>query len=294
MSMSLIEKALEKTRSTNRAPTRTEPAPEIRATDPVPVAPLVSALTAPREVLEPELQVSEERLRAIGVRAPDSFIHQQLSEYRHIKRQLLTEMSGSSDAKSRVVLVTSALAGEGKSFSAVNLAMSLALEPDFVTLLVDADVIKPNVSRQFGLVDRRGLMDAALHDDIDVESLVVTTSIPGLSILPAGTPSRNATENFGSARMSQVIRQLLLPQNRIVVIDSLPMLLTTEVRTLVPHAGQVVFVVRAQATPKSAVLQSLDLLGSECNVKLMLNAVEPDNLARYYGYSYNYNYASRS
>lgn len=293
--MSLIERALEKTRTAARAtaPTPT-PAQEAAARVAVttPSAVIAPAPSVPRERAAPDLQVSDELLHLIGVRAPEVSAHQQASEYRQIKRQLIAEIRQSGQSNTRFVMVTSALAGEGKSYSAVNLALSLARDPDFSTLLVDADVIKPNVSRQFGVDHRRGLTDAVTNDDLDPESLVVTTSIPGLSILPAGLPCRNATEYFGSTRMADVFRSLLLPPNRIVVLDSLPMLLTTEARALAAHAGQVVFVVRAESTPKRAVLQSLDLLGEDCNVKLILNAAEADKISQYYGYNYSYNYTA--
>lgn len=290
--MSLIEKALEKTRLMARQAAQTaplEPKASIASTTRSAISPVV---LAPRESAVPDLQITEELLQRIGVRAPEGLAHQQASEYRHMKRKLLAEIRSSETGRARLIMVASALSGEGKSYSAVNLALSLAHDPDFSTLLVDADVVKPNVSRQFGVEQRRGLTDAVTHDDLDPESLVLTTNIPGLSILPAGLPCHDATEYLGSARMADVFAKLLLPKNRIVVLDSLPMLLTTEARELAAHAGQVVFVVRAESTPKSAVLQSLELLGEDCNVKLVLNATEADKMSQYYGYSYNYNYTA--
>jgi receptor protein-tyrosine kinase len=234
--------------------------------------------------------ITEEMLRAVGPVPEAEFHRQKVAEYRHIKRRVIADMR--SDDASRFVLIASALAGEGKSFCAVNLALSLALEPDYAVLLIDADVIKPNLSRRFGLVGKPGLLDAATDPALDVESVVLSTNIEGLSVLPAGRPHENATEHFASARMQQLMQQLLQVPNRIVVVDGLPLLLTTEARVLAPLAGQVLLVVRAESTPQSAVMQALSLLGQEVNVKLILNAVVRNRFNHYYGYGYSYDYGA--
>ena len=288
--MSLIEKALDKARvggdrDMPREVTRDVAPPAVRKASAAP-SPLASRVTE-----SPILMVDDSFLRSVGLRAPAEQLHQQMAEYRHIKRQLLTTMLNPSEPnKARIVLVSSAVAGDGKTFSATNLALSLALEPDFAVLLVDADIIKTSLSRAFGIADRKGLMDAAANPNIDVESLVLSTSMEGLSILPAGHPHPNATELFGSARMQQIMQQMVSAPNRIVVIDSLPLLLTTEVRSLIQHAGQVLLVVRADFTPQNAVQQSLDLLEGHENVQLMLNAAVRTRLTDYYSYSNGYSY----
>jgi protein-tyrosine kinase len=246
---------------------------------------------APRRVEAPELLVTDSLLDAAGLLAPHDQQRQVTSEYRHIKRRLLSEIQAGS--ANRMVLMASALPGEGKSFSSANLAFSLALEPDFTVVLVDADVIKPNLTRVFGLLNRQGLLDAAADRSVDVESLVVSTSIEGLSVLPAGRTDANATEYFASSRMQEVVNELLAVPNRLLVVDSLPLLLTTESRALVPLAGQVVLVVRAESTPQQAVLQAVDLLGEDVNVKVLLNAMVRTRAQAYMGYGYygyNYNY----
>jgi protein-tyrosine kinase len=299
--MSLIERALQKAR-TNRpavaAPRgveatvldasqnpRTVP---IADTRPVPV--LVTEFS--RVAAAPQLQITEAFLSEKGLRAELEDEAQQRAEYRHIKHGLTAELR---DAGMRpIVLITSALQGEGKSFSAAHLALSLAVEPDHSVLLVDADVIRPNLTRTFGLSGRPGLMDAVADPEIDVQSLIVTTSIEGLSILPAGRSHENATEFFASARMREVIEQLLAVPNRIVVIDSLPLLLTTEARALSPVAGQIVMVVRAERTPQSAVQEAINLLGEGANVKLLLNAVVRTKALGYLGHEYGYGYSYNS
>ncbi len=299
--MSVIERALEKART--GADGNPVAAPPV-ARGAAPAAPAHVAVDAsasstrlralvPRVAESPAIEISDAMLTQMGLRAPVEQLHQQGAEYRHVKRQLLTHVRVGSSGNSRLILVASALAGEGKTYTSANLALSLALEPDYSVLLVDADVIKPNLTRLFGLSDRPGLMESAVDTSRDVESSIVTTSIPGLSLLPAGRAEDNATEYFSSMHMAQVFEQLLAAPNRIVVVDSLPLLLTTEARALLPHAGQVVLVVRAESTPRNAVMQSLDLMPEETNVKLLLNAIERSALSEYYGYGHGYNYNYR-
>jgi len=303
--MSLIERALQKARVNRPAPPTHEARDRGPNTVPVPIVtevpsqpivppPPTAAVVAkgfPRIVSTPQLTISDAMLREKGLRALPEDEQQQRAEYRHIKHGLLPELRA-PDGK-RTVVITSALQGEGKSFSAAHLAMSLAVEPDYTVLLVDADVIRPNLTRTFGLAGRPGIMDAVVDPSVDVQSLIVTTNIEGLSLLPAGRPHENATEHFASARMREVIEQLLAVPNRIVVIDSLPLLLTTEARALSPVAGQIILVVRAESTAQSAVMQALELLGEGANVKLVLNAVVRTKALGYlgaeYGYGYNYN-----
>lgn len=300
--MSLIERALQKARDSRparqiaaegRNEPHTIPIPIVTEVPPPqqPVARVVSLpVDFPRVVATPQLNITEALLREKGLRALPEDEAQQRAEYRHIKHGLLGELRAGAK---RTVLITSALQGEGKSFSAAHLAMSLAVEPDHTVLLVDADVIRPNLTRTFGLVGRPGIMDAVVDTHIDVHSLIVTTNIEGLSILPAGRPHENATEHFASARMRELIEQLLAVPNRIVVIDSLPLLMTTEARALAPVAGQILIVVRAESTPQSAVLHAIELLGDNSSIKLLLNAVVRTKALGYlgaeYGYGYNYN-----
>jgi receptor protein-tyrosine kinase len=298
--MSLIERALQKARSNGpsaavpRSPAVPIPLPQGPQTQPIadtrPVPVLVTEHS--RVAAAPQLQITEAHLREVGLRAEPHDEAQQRAEYRHIKHGLTAELR-EPNAR-RIVLITSALQGEGKSFSAAHLAMSLAVEPDYTVLLVDADVIRPNLTRTFGLAGRPGIMDAVADPSIDVQSLIVTTNIEGLSILPAGRSHENATEYFASARMHEVIEQLLAVPNRIVVIDSLPLLMTTEAQALAPVAGQIVMVVRAERTTQRAVSEAIELLGKGANVKLLLNAVVRTKALGYLGldYGYGYNYKS--
>ena len=246
----------------------------------------------PRAAAEPQLRLTDDVLARLGIKmeaAQEAALGmQRSSEYRHIKHQLVAQIQ--AGPVGRTVLVTSALAGEGKSYTSANLARSLAMEPDFTVLLVDADVVKPALSRAMGIADRRGLMNALADDVLDVDSLILSTDIEGLAVLPAGSASQNATEYFGSDRMRKVLTQLQSVPNRIVLIDSPPLLPTTEGRALIPFASQVVLVVRAEATPQSAVRQAVTLIDKGVNLRLLLNAMPRSRLTRYLGYDYGYDY----
>lgn len=237
----------------------------------------------------PQLRITGEMWERLGLIADDEFQRQRDSEYRHIKQQVVAELR--SGPGNRIVLVASALAGDGKSFTTTNLARALAREPDYTVLLVDGDAVKPQISRALDMVGRPGLMNALADASCDVESLIVTTDVEGLSFLPAGSASEQATEYFGSERMRAILGKLQSVSNRIVLIDSLPILQTTEARALLPLASQVLLVVRAETTPRAAVQQALSLVDKDINVKIVLNGVVRTRLTQYLGYGYDYNYS---
>ncbi len=150
--------------------------------------------------------------------------------------------------------------------------MSLAAERDISVLLVDADVAKPHISRMFGVDQRPGLLDALQDESLDVEALIVDTNMRGLSLLSAGRHAPNATELLASAYMERVVAQLgSYDPNRIVLLDSPPLLLTTESRTLAGVVGQIVIVVRAGFTPQQAVLDAISHVGDGKSIGLILN-----------------------
>jgi Mrp family chromosome partitioning ATPase len=286
--MSLIELALQRVKADSA-----KASPAERSTAPVQPGAVVQrhealpGATPPVEVLNPDIHITEAFLRENGLSPPQSHEHQQRAEYRHIKYGLLRDQGRSG---SHQILVTSALQGEGKSFSSFHLAMSLASEQDYTVLLVDADVIRPSLSRMLGREGQPGLINAVTDPGTNVESLIATTNVRGLSFLSAGPHNERATEHFASARMGEVMRQLLSVPNRIVVVDTLPLLLTTEARALTSLGGQIVLVVRAESTPQNAVLEAVDLLGEGANVKLLLNAAVRAKALEYYGIGHGYDY----
>ena len=239
------------------------------------------------------VQVDVDALRAAGFLAPEDEERQLVDQYRNIKRPLLAHAFGKRATRipdGQMILITSALAGEGKSFTCINLALSLAHERDHSVLLVDADVAKPHISRLFGVADEPGLLDLLDSDrPVDHRNFVMPTSVPGLSLLPAGKARHYATELLASNRMEDLIRALgeADPQ-RIVVFDSSPVLLTSEARVLTRLVGQVVIVVLAGMTPQQAVLEAVDTIDEGKAVNLILNQARQSASSGYYGGSYGY------
>ena len=300
--MSVIEKALGKMRETPAQAVAAPAAPVAPVAPAARAAPVDTGATTARQralhmppsrlAPNPDIRLTDGMMDELGLRTiVAQQEYQRVSEFRHVKRDLLGAIR--SGEANRIILVASALAGEGKSFSSANLARSIALEPDYTVLLIDGDVAKPRISHSLGVLDRKGLMNAIVEPGCDVETLILTTDIEGLQVLPAGASHEHATEHLASERMRAVLELLQEVPNRIIVIDSLPILLTTEVRVLAPMAGQVLMVVRAESTPQSAVEQAVSILGQGVKTKLLLNALVQTRASRYLGYGYGYTYGYR-
>ena len=225
---------------------------------------------------------------------PDSPRSQVADEFRVVKRPLLSNATGKGAASvkdANLIMVTSALPGEGKSFTAVNLAMSIAMELDHTVLLVDADVARPSLPKMLGLPPSKGLLDVLVEDSLDLRGVLLRTDVEKLSILPAGTQHARATELLASDAMNRLLEDMARRySDRIIIFDSPPLLVTTESRVLATHMGQIVVVVEAQRTQQSAVKQALATIES-CPVKMMLlNKGRAASSADTYGYGYGYGY----
>ena len=212
-------------------------------------------------------------------------------EFRMIKRQVLLQAFGNQNLpaleKGRQILVCSAQPNEGKSFSSVNLALSMVSETDLEVLLIDADVAKPEVLSMLGLPAGPGLMDALADPSIDPESLVMHTNIPGLSVLPAGRQSNNDTELLASARTCGLIDKLSAANpRRVVIFDSAPALAASPASVLAMHVGQIVLVVRADVTTESELREALSMLDGGARIQLLLNAVTFSGSNRKFGSYY--------
>jgi protein-tyrosine kinase len=286
--MSLVEKALRKLQqSTPNVPVRVGGAAEV-AVD-VPSPPPGGREPVTPAVLGQPVVIDSGALRAAGLLPPQQEEHQLAQQYRRVKRPLIASAIGRGAPRvqgGQLIMVTSALQGEGKTFTSVNLALSMSIDKDVHIVLVDADVAKPQISRLLGLEDAEGLLDALRRTDLEVERLIRPTDVPNLSILPAGTRSSEATELLASARMEQVTAGLAeRDRQRIVLFDSPPLLHTTESHALAQSMGQVVVVVRAESTPQPVLLDALKLLEGHRAVSLVLNqSVKSARTAYYYRY----------
>lgn len=283
--MSLVERAVEKLRRAAAAQRDTD-SPDR------PVGTLVLEPSLPQgdeaaSMSSRRIQIDASALRELGY-LPEAARERQFADhYRQIKRPLLARAQGAttdgSASNPRLIMLASALPGDGKTFTSINLALSMARERDVSVVLVDADLPKPHVSRVFGVQDEPGLLDALTDANCDVESLLIPTDAGSLSILPAGQPHESATELLASVRMQAIVSRLLSRNpRRIVLFDSPPLLLSSESRALANLIGQIVLVVRSGTTPRQAVLDVLDELGDR-NVSLVLNQGRVA-LGGYYGY----------
>ncbi|MGB0129483.1 MAG: XrtA-associated tyrosine autokinase, partial [Rhodocyclaceae bacterium] len=208
-------------------------------------------------------------------------------EFRVIKRPLLRNAAGKTAGtikNANLIMVTSALPGEGKTTSALSLAMSIALEMDKTVLLVDADVAKPSVLRVLGIEERRGLLDVLVDDSVDLSDVLLRTNVENLVVLPSGRTHARATELLASDDMAHLVDEIAgRYPDRIIVFDSPPLLLTNEARVLAAHMGQIVIVVESGRTLNSSVQQALTTIET-CPVKLlMLNKMRGVSTGNYYG-----------
>ena len=208
-------------------------------------------------------------------------------EYRMIKRPLLANAFGPNPVrKGNLIMVTSSLPGEGKSFSTINLAISIAMELDRTVLLVDADVAKPILPHYLGFKAEHGLLDVLRGKTQDLSNVILRTNIEKLSILPAGKTYARATELLASDAMDRLIIDVATRySDRLVLFDSPPILATSEASVLASHMGQIVMVVESEKTPKSALREALSRIEGTCDVvSIVLNKSAQPSAGDYYGY----------
>lgn len=236
-------------------------------------------------------EIDRGRLRAAGFLVPG--VSSALAEeIRLVKRQLLaaaaTSGKGVSEEKRRSILVCSAQPGEGKTFTALNLAISLAAEQDREVLLVDGDFQKPQIPSLLGLESGPGLVDALADPAVDVDSLIVRTDLGNLSVLPAGRQADNVPELLASARTARLLASLAADPRRLVLFDSPPVLMASAASLLASHVGQALLVVRADRTTESDLGEAVGLLADCAQIGLVLNGAGFAAGRRRYGQYYGY------
>jgi protein-tyrosine kinase len=303
--MSIIEKAVDKLGKPGVQPVQeearaipVEPAQESfiekiseRVAQPVAAmsaAPVhTAALPVTDENVRHQITISTKKLNSMGMITLDSERSQIAEEYRLIKRPLLLNAFGHGAApvhNGNMIMVTSALPGEGKTFCSINLALSIAMELDRTVLLVDADVAKPSVLRYLGAKAEKGLLDVLQDEKLTLADVLIKTNIENLTILPAGHTYKQATELLASDAMNDLIEEIASRYpDRIVIFDSPPLLVTTEASVLASHMGQIVLVVAAESTPQQAVKEALARIEGACDViGTLLNKATPIPGSDYY------------
>ena len=307
--MSLIERALERLKQEEaerrrEAEVTAKSAPTPRETVTAPPTAELAAKSLATDIPPPAqaipcradrtLTIDLQALRAAGTLAPTSEERRVAEEYRNVKRPLLKIIAqGEPHQRRNLVAITSALPGEGKTFTSINLALSLSMERGRQVILVDGDAAKRHITHIFGLDGEPGLLEVG-GEGISLEQAMLRTDIPSLYVLPAGTPHAESTEILRSERTAEMLQSLLADPRRIVLIDSAPMLVTSEAGVLVTVAGQVVVVVKASDTPQEVVLRAVEAIAEDKPVSLLLNQVlsAPELHYGYYYGGYGYGHAA--
>ena len=312
--MDIIEKAAARLNSTTVAPPSRAPQRKLNNPTPHPNTisrtassassrlPATAQSALPLQHLEQhskrKISLDFERLQHSGMIVPDGTRSLIKEEYRRIKQPILLNASGKGAVRhesANVVMITSSVPGEGKTFSAINLALSIASERDRTVLLVDADVLRANLSSFFDLNKDLGLVDYLIDDEIALSDVMVgIEDIPSLNILPAGNTHHLSTEILSSVQM-EVLAQALSQSdpNRVIIFDSPPLLHTSEARVLAQLMGQIVIIVEAESTPRKQVQEAFDLLqdvSDNTSISLVLNKTRRSRIGSYYYYYYSYGY----
>ncbi len=296
----------DKKRAKRKPEVDAEPAPADVAEPVVEVAAAAAPTPSPRKdvaraapAIVPARQgkINRDALAARGMVVPGAPVTGISEEYRIVKRELIRNFSGTANRpvvpRGHRVLIASANPGEGKTFTAINLALSLAAEADHDVLLIDADIAKPSVLDTLGLAEGPGLMDALSDPHLPLGDCLIQTDIPGLKVMPAGTQHMNDTELLASARTETLLAQLEQgAPGRIVILDSPPVLAASPAAVLAGHVGQLIMVVRADETLESSLRDAIGLMGACPHMQLLLNGVKFSPGGRRFGTYYGQGGAS--
>jgi len=294
--MNLIEKAAQRLQLTAGEPL---PGPHFVPLDAGNASPSVVGAIMPgdsqarRQATEqrraaPRVTLDLDKLQRLGYLVPNMDRSALADEFRHVKRMLLRNVEGGatgSDARNALIMVTSAVEGEGKTFCAINLAMSMAMEVDTSVLLIDVDVMRPSVMQRLGVKADRGLLDLLTRSGVELSDVILDTNVPKLSILPTGTLHNRSTELLSSAAMDSLLHDLARRySDRIVIFDAPPLLLTTAAPALATSMGQIVMVVEAAKTSRREVAEAFAAV-EECPIVMsVLNKCDDPRAARRYAY----------
>ena len=243
-----------------------------------------------------EVNIDFSQLQDAGMLTLGDAKSQLAEEYRAIKRPLLKNAFGQGILEiphGNLIMVSSSLPGEGKSFTTINLAISMAMEMDRTVLLVEADVAKPSICRYFGIPDPDlGLVDYLARPELKLSEVLLKTNIPKLTLLTAGGRNPASAELLNSQKMRELMDELSNRYaDRVVIFDSPPLLLSAEAITLSTFMGQILLVIEAGKTPQSMVKEALALLDPNQMIGAVLN--KNKITAKYsYGYYGGYDYGA--
>ncbi|MCU7904306.1 MAG: XrtA-associated tyrosine autokinase [Candidatus Thiodiazotropha sp. (ex Epidulcina cf. delphinae)] len=237
-----------------------------------------------------KIQLDYESLSKVGYIVPEAGNKQLAEEYRIIKRPIIMNALGKGAAPiehGNLVSISSSLPAEGKTFTALNLALSMATELDSTVLLIDGDVLKSSMSKLLGIEQERGLIDLLEDKRCSVNDVILHTQIPRLKVISSGNRSEKSTELLASKEMERLLNELAdRYRDRIIIFDSPPILATSEAEVLNLHMGQILLVVEAGQTPVDAIKDALSRLDGEKAIGLVLNKSREGTTKNYYGTYY--------
>lgn len=256
-----------------------------------PASPAQAEVSVARPALRNAVTLDLDRLRDRGYLVPDQVRSEMAQQFRRLKGPLLKNARAHldlPDQRGALIMVTSAMPGEGKTFCALNLAMSMAMEVDTAVALIDADVLRPNVFDRLGVREKPpGLLDLLTRDDLDLQDTLIATNVAKLSIMTAGERNDRSTELLASTAMDRVLTRLATEYaDHVVIFDAPPLLLTTESSVLASKVGQVVVVVESSKTPRNSLRHAYQALRNCPIVLSVLNKCDEPSDTERYGYYY--------
>jgi protein-tyrosine kinase len=280
------------------APVPAAPGPPDAAAEPsppaAPTAPPIAPAVVPAERRQGRYATLDlGKLQVAGFVTPTGSRTRIAEEFRVIKRPILLRAFATGEERiesGNLMMVTSAKPGEGKTFTAINLAMSMASERDIHVLLVDADVQRPSIFQVLGLPPQKGLLDVLSDNSLTPADVLTRTNIRNLTLMAAGTPSLATTELLASHKMIELMQDIATRyQDRIIILDAPPVLASSEPSVLALHVGQIILVVEAGKTGQRAVEQTLTYIGGCPNISIVFNKAETGSgRDEFGGYGYGY------
>lgn len=287
--LSLIQRAA--ARIAQQSPAES-PVPSPEATTP-------PSLTAsmPRPIDEPvedrpspgkrsrEITIDRGRLARAGIALPSSERSRIAEEFRLIKRGVLR--NAAADARGRLIMITSTRPREGKTYTSLNLALSVASEKDMRVLLIDCDVHQQSLAATLGLGTTQGLVDLLADTSVDIPDVLLRTNIPNLTVLPSGKSGPHVPELLSSNRMSDLVTEMVRRYpDRFIILDAPPCLATSDPSILASLVGQIIFVVEANQTQEHEIEAALRLISSCPTISLVLNKTRGAASDQFGSYSY--------
>lgn len=266
--MSKIEKAVEKAKQKRHAAQK-----EVQVQAPVeaPTSPDDVPLYTQTKVVSPD-ESHLEKHRVIPFLDDPTII----DRYNILRTQLL---SRTRDKGHNTIMITSVLDGEGKTITAINMAVSIAREVKQTVLLVDADLRNPKIDKYLGCNGEKGLSDY-LQTEVPVSDLLVNPGLAKMIVLPGGRPIVDSAEFLGSPKMEKLVKEMKTRYpDRYVLFNCPPLLSVADPMVFSSYVDGVILVVEAGRTPKGQIRRAVELLEGKNIVGMVLNKAEAKDLA---------------